>query len=264
MTLEEQLLQDIKSRATGFGEIGAMLGSGILAEPISGLAGLLGGDVRQTQDALTYQPRGEVAQGWLSSAAPHIEGMTNWINDKAIQAEQFSGVPREAIKAVPQMAAEVTPAALMTKPLNKGYAAALRNLETPNQLNPQAGMAVFPGNEDLAKPLTRNGEPLGLLNKDSLPMDEASGIMGDMSADMYKKMIDIYPYGLGTIRNPKTIRKHIRASGLISESEVGNTADYILGVLKKREERKLAQQNSVDPLIAKKRIHTITFPGFFY
>jgi len=115
---DKQFWEDIYRRQQGMGEIASLLGTAVVAEPISGLAGLLTANperVNEVQNALTYQPKGEVAQGWMQSVAPYAQKAGDWVGDKAVGIESATGVPREAVLAIPQMAAEAGAVGLLTK-----------------------------------------------------------------------------------------------------------------------------------------------------
>jgi len=121
---------------TAVGELMGMVGSAALAEPISGIGGIFGGDVRGIQDALTYSPRSDIANQWLGRAGEAIAPAASWISDKAVGIESGSGIPREATLAALQMGLEAFPAAKIGGMLNPGRVD-VPNLNTP--MSNQAG-----------------------------------------------------------------------------------------------------------------------------
>ena len=96
MTLSELL----RSSGVGAGEIVASLGSGMVAQPVAGLAGLLRGTgavlkgkdfgpaarkaIDTTQEALTYQPRTDIGQRGLENVAKGIETVTEPVYEHVI------------------------------------------------------------------------------------------------------------------------------------------------------------------------------------
>lgn len=76
--MEVEQERTFPEKIAGFGESAAALGSGMVAEPLAGLAGLAslpfkgaeaGGVVNKVKDALTYQPRTELGQQYVQNVA---------------------------------------------------------------------------------------------------------------------------------------------------------------------------------------------------
>jgi hypothetical protein len=126
----------------GYYEAPAALATGMLSQPIAGLAGLLampGGPdkaanaVRTVQNALTYQPRGEVGQSQLRSLGMLTQPLAN-----AQQAIGDAGY--NAAGPIGGMLGMLAPeAALMMTPGRVG------NLAKPNVLPRQAGILAYHG-----------------------------------------------------------------------------------------------------------------------
>ena len=55
----------------------ATLGSAALAEPVAGWAGLMGGDVGGTRDAMTYQPRTSEGKSAMDAIRQSLQSMQN-------------------------------------------------------------------------------------------------------------------------------------------------------------------------------------------
>jgi len=123
-------LKSINDTAEGVGEMTKMILSGAGAEVLAGLGGIqalaLTQDpakatqaINKIQEEFTYQPKGETAQGWLQSAAPTMQKAGSWIDEKAANIERDYGIPRELVKVVPQMVAEVLPGGAVLGAMNK-------------------------------------------------------------------------------------------------------------------------------------------------
>lgn len=96
-------------------ETGLMAATGALAEPMAGIAGMFGmasGDtntdyVNQTRDKLTYKPKSKAVKALFEKATPYAEKAGGWVDNAATGIESYTGIPREAVKAGPLMAAEL-------------------------------------------------------------------------------------------------------------------------------------------------------------
>jgi len=107
-------LMEEKQRMDAMNEFGLMIGTGMAAEPLAGLTGILGastGDlstdyVNKVRDKMTYQPKSEKAVQAMEAAEPYIAKAGDWIDKQATNVEDYTGIPREAVIAGPLMGLE--------------------------------------------------------------------------------------------------------------------------------------------------------------
>lgn len=115
-----------QSISEGPGEIVAALGSGMLAAPVSGIAGLFqgaknlvspgmpaGDRVRQVQEALTYQPRGGFARGVVGGISYPFEKFAGMADAAGGRVAEATGSPavgaavNTAIQGAPMLAGKI-------------------------------------------------------------------------------------------------------------------------------------------------------------
>lgn len=84
MSTLQEILRSLREAKAGVGEVGASLGSGMLAAPVAGVAGLMGlargrglegasRDIAEMQHALTYEPRSDIGQRGLHNVGAALE-----------------------------------------------------------------------------------------------------------------------------------------------------------------------------------------------
>jgi hypothetical protein len=183
----------------GYYEAPAALATGMLSQPIAGLAGLLampGGPdkaanaVRTVQNALTYQPRGEVGQSQLRSLGMLTQPLAN-----AQQAIGDAGY--NAAGPIGGMLGMLAPeAALMMTPGRVG------NLAKPNVLPRQAGILAY------------HGSPYKFDRFDMNRIGSGEGAQA-------------YGHGLYFAENPKVANSY-RASNAMAS---GNPEGYAAGIV---------------------------------
>lgn len=123
----------------GVGEGALMVGSSIPAQIGRGygeIYGLLSDQPdygQRVQDNMTYQPRLESTQSAMQSIAPYVDQAGTWFNNQAVNVEQATGIPREAVLAGAEIGAELLPFDLATG--SRAIKQAGRALKNPHTIN---------------------------------------------------------------------------------------------------------------------------------
>lgn len=127
-------------------EAAATIGSGMIAQPVSGIAGLLalpaGADaaanaVRRTQERMTYTPRSEAGRGAVEAVGAALQPLAD-LYERAQQVSGDAGY-RMAGPAGGAIGAALPDALMAGLPLRP------RNALIPRQLHPETGAIVFHG-----------------------------------------------------------------------------------------------------------------------
>lgn len=158
--MEVEQERTFPEKLAGFGESAAAIGSGMIAEPIAGLAGLVslpfegadaGGVVNKVKDALTYQPRTELGQQYVQNVgeAPVLKQIGETMQAASQGAGDFaynttgSPVAGAIATAVPEA---IMQAVGLRAPAAAGSVAAKRSAalsgQADNLLNPTAEQAA--------------------------------------------------------------------------------------------------------------------------
>ena len=108
--------EQLVDNAIGLGEGALALGSSVALEPFAGLYGLSGlvnGNVDNAVNnidkvrALGYQPKSKVLVEKLRNIEPTANAAMRFVDDAAVGVENWTRIPREIVKAVPIMGAEL-------------------------------------------------------------------------------------------------------------------------------------------------------------
>lgn len=154
--------EQLVDNAIGLGEGALALGSSVALEPVAGLSGLLGlvnGDVDNAVNnidkvrALGYQPRSKVLAEKLRNIEPTANAAMRFVDDAAVGVENWTGIPREVVKAVPIMGAELFGGAGVLKSANRFL--------NPDNLNASSVPSNF----------GQSGAIAGLENNPNLPLE---------------------------------------------------------------------------------------------
>ena len=130
------------------GQLGMTALSGMATHLPGGLAAFGGigfGKPKEAYDAvqdLGYKPKGDRVNEWLAYAGPYMQEAGEWIDNKSKDIEQYTGIPREITKVVPQVAAEMVGGGALVKAarnaMGKNIPNSLPTVEAPGR---QGGMS---------------------------------------------------------------------------------------------------------------------------
>lgn len=196
-------------KAVGVGETAASILSGMLAEPISGLAGIAaaaipGGRtgaeaVQATQEALTYQPRTEQGQRYTQG----VGGLFEPVGEALQGAEDYLGNAAFEATGSPAVAAAATavPTAIM-EVLGLGAGKSVKRLSRRSQIEDVA-LAATPSEDSLrtvARGIWDEIDELGF----AVEPTQFSGFVDDLTQGLVKDGLDVADISISN--TPKAAR----------------------------------------------------------